>query len=271
MSNKSSDIRLLYKPVQPTVKQSADHVTYAELLPDINLQTFIHCYWEFKTSAPLTAPFNHLIVADGCIDIYFDLTNPQDSYVMGFCKKYTEFLLENSFHYVGIRFLPTMFPQLFNIDAKELSNRFEYLENVNKAVADFIKNTLNAEQGFDAIKNKLDAYFLQRVSKADFNWDNRLYESIHSILEHKGVLDIEEMDTGISPRQLRRLFDFYVGDTAKTFSNVVRFQHILHAKPSIHSLKQNKLFYDAGYYDQAHFIKAFKNLYGVTPGKAFGE
>jgi uncharacterized glyoxalase superfamily protein PhnB len=31
----SADIRQLYKPVQPTVKQSADNVTYSEFLPDL--------------------------------------------------------------------------------------------------------------------------------------------------------------------------------------------------------------------------------------------
>lgn len=86
------------------------------------------------------------------------------------------------------------------------------------------------------------------------------------------MVDIEnDLNTGISSRQLRRLFDFYIGDTAKTFSKVVRFQNILRANPSSQSLRQNKLFFDVGYYDQAHFIKEFKNFYGVTPSKAFGR
>ena len=66
-------------------------------------------------------------------------------------------------------------------------------------------------------------------------------------------------------------FEYYIGDTAKTFSKVVRFQHVLNAKPSSDSLRKSKLFYDAGYYDQAHFIKEFRNFYGVTPSKAFGK
>jgi len=35
---------------------------------------------------------------------------------MGFCKKYTEFSIGHEFNYVGIRFLPTMFPQLCALD-----------------------------------------------------------------------------------------------------------------------------------------------------------
>jgi hypothetical protein len=125
--NISSNIRQLYNPIQPTVKQSAKNVTYFEFLPDLKLQPYIYCYWELKTKQTLTEPFNYKVVADGCIDIFFELNNPQENFVMGFCKKYTEFPLDNSFHYIGVRFLPTMFPQIFNVDASEISNRFENL------------------------------------------------------------------------------------------------------------------------------------------------
>ncbi|MVT08738.1 AraC family transcriptional regulator [Chitinophaga tropicalis] len=267
-----TDIRQLYTPIQPTVRQSADHVTYAEFLPHPQLQSYIYCYWQLQTTQALSEQFNYRVVADGCIDIYFELNNPQDSYVMGFCKKFTEFPLDNSFNYVGIRFLPTMFPQLFKINARELSNRYEHLDNVIPATATFIKNNLHIEQKPAEIKKTFDAYFLAHLSRTTFDNDSRLYEAIQIILRNLGVIDVEhDLNNGISSRQLRRLFEYYIGDTAKTFSKVVRFQNILKAKPSSQSLRSNKLFFDAGYYDQAHFIKEFKNFYGVTPSKAFGR
>lgn len=191
---------------------------------------------------------------------------------MGFCKTYTEFPLDNSFHYIGVRFLPAMFPQIFNISAIELSNRFEKLNLVVPHTASFIADSFSLYQNTEQIKKLLDTYYLELISGAKFESDNRLYEAISIILKNFGALNVEtDLNTGISPRQLRRLFEFYIGDTAKTFAKVVRFQHILRAKPSSQSLRQNKLFFDAGYYDQAHFIKEFKNFYGVTPGKAFGR
>lgn len=268
----SPNIRNLYTPLQPTVKQSAEHVTYSEWLPDERLQPFIWCYWQLKTSQPLTEAFTYRVVADGCIDIYFELDNPAESYVMGFCKKFTEFELDNTFNYAGVRFLPTMFPQLFKVNAKELSNRFEQLVNVIPPTAAFISNQLSGSVTMQQVKQVLDDYFLKTVEQTSFDNDGRLYEAVDIILSKCGVVDIEnDLDTGISPRQLRRLFEFYIGDTAKTFSKVVRFQNILRAKPSAQSLRKNKLFFDAGYYDQAHFIKEFKNFYGVTPTRAFGR
>jgi len=191
---------------------------------------------------------------------------------MGFCKKYTEFPLGRTFNYIGVRFLPTMFPQLFKVNASELSNHFKNLCSVVPHTAKFIANNFSIGQDANDIKLLLDNYFTEHISKVKFDYDNRLYEAINIILKNFGVLNVEtDLNTGISPRQLRRLFEFYIGDSAKTFSQVVRFQNILRAKPSSQSLRQNKLFFDVGYYDQAHFVKEFKNFYGVTPSKAFGR
>lgn len=268
----NNTIRELYKPIQPTVKQSADDVRYIEMLPAHELQNVIYCYWQLKTNKPLSSPFIYRVVADGCIDIFFELNCPADNFVMGFCKKFTEFPLEHSFNYIGVRFLPTMFPQLFRVDASELSNRFEELQMVAPETSHFIATHFNATQNIDEAKEILDNYFTELLEKSKFDNDPRLYEAIEIILNKAGVLDIEkDINTGISYRQVRRLFEFYIGDTPKTFSKVVRFQNILKAKPSKQSLRQNKLFFDVGYYDQAHFIKEFRNFYGVTPGKAFGR
>jgi len=205
-------------------------------------------------------------------DIFLDLNNPQDNFVMGFCKKYTEFPLGRTFNYIGVRFLPTMFPQLFKVNASELSNHFKNLSSVVPHTAKFIADNFSIGQDINEIKLLLDNYFTEVISKTKFDYDNRLYEAINIILKNFGVLNVEtDLNTGISPRQLRRLFEFYIGDSPKTFSQVVRFQNILRAKPSSQSLRQNKLFFDVGYYDHAHFVKEFKNFCGVTPSKAFGR
>ncbi len=191
---------------------------------------------------------------------------------MGFCKKFTEFPLDNFFHYIGIRFLPTSFPTLFHVDAKELSNRFERLELVSNETSTFIADGFSSADEFENIKLKLDAYFMKVYANAHTALDGRFQNALNVILKNFGVVNVQtDLDIGLSQRQLRRYFEFYIGDTAKTFSQVVRFQNILNAKPSTQSLKQNRIFFDHGYYDQAHFIKEFKNFYGVTPSKAFGR
>lgn len=266
------NLRRLYRPVQPTAKQAGNGVSYTETTPDDRLLHIIYCYWELKTNTKLQDTFTYRVVADGCIDIFFQLDNPVENFVMGFCKKYTEFPLDTLFHYVGIRFLPTMFPVLFKVDAKELSNRFERLEAVVEETSRFIANDFSGKDDFALVKSKLDHYFCGLTKKANTDLDRRFQKALQIIFQNAGVINVQsDLDIGLSQRQLRRHFEYYVGDTAKTFSKVVRFQNILNAKPSTQSLRQNKVFFDLGYYDQAHFIKEFKNFYGVTPSKAFGR
>lgn len=268
--NIPTNIMQCFTPIQPTVTRPADDVAYAQMAPDTRLQNLIYCYWQLKTHEKLSQPFEYRVVADGCIDIYFELDNPHENYVMGFSKTFTKFPLGMAFNYVGVRFLPTMFPQLFKMSAAELSNRYEHLNLVVPGLSEFLSNNFKETQSPKEIKSLLDQHFLRLAAQSKFDSDQRLYRAIDLILQNQGMIDIEkDLNTGISPRQLRRLFKFYVGDTAKTFSKVVRFQNILKAKPTHKSLRQNKLFLGAGYYDQSHFIKEFKNFYGVTPSTAF--
>lgn len=266
------NIRDLYLPVQPTVKQASQSVLYREFLPAPVLHNIIYCYWELKTTEKMQSAFIYRVVADGCIDIFFQLDDPSENYVMGFCKNYTEFPLENTFNYIGIRFFPTMFPALFQINAKELSNRTEKLELVLKPTSIFIQNSFTDKDNFKEVTTKLDSYFMQLIANRPILVDTRFHNALTIILKNSGVVNVQsDLDTGLSQRQLRRYFEFYIGDSAKTFSQVVRFQNILNAKPSTQSLRENNLFFDFGYYDQAHFIKEFRHFYGITPGKAFGR
>lgn len=263
-------IKKLYRPVQPTILPSFKIVSYREVLPDPALRDVIYCYWQLKTLEPLAHQFNYRVVADGCIDIFFNNQNVSESFIMGFCKKYTEFPLENTFDYIGIRFFPSMVPQLFGVNAWELSNKAEDLELVLPKIAENLARHISPNLDLDSIAHRLDRIMGNVFRTAEFDMDYRLYGALYLILKSWGTIGTESgLDTGISPRQLRRIFNHYIGTTPKTFSKVVRFQNILNAKPSIQNLTQNKLFYDVGFYDQSHFIKDFKNFYGVTPTRAF--
>lgn len=265
-------IRKLYQPSQPTLTGTGADVQYIEVVPHIALQKTIYCYWELKTLQPLSTDFIYRVVADGCIDILFELDKPKNNFVTGLSTSYIEFPLAPSFHYLGIRFLPTGFPRLFNIRASELTNRFEELHALAPEVADFIAGEFDESMSLSEITPKLDDFFLKLQAQNSLEVDGRFFQAFETILANHGNVSIEKgLDTGISPRQLRRLFEFYVGDSAKTFSKIVRFQQLLLAKPSATRLRKEKLFYDVGYYDQAHFIKEFKTLFGTTPSRAFDK
>lgn len=263
-------IKTFYKPVQPSVNAEDQEVTYREVLPDKVSEHFVFCFWQLKTRKKLDQPFKYRVVSDGCIDIFFNHRQPSENFVMGFCRKYTEFPIGTEFDYIGIRFLPSAFPLLFGINAKTLSNQSKELKQVLPELSNWIISEITPSVSFSEIVNKLNRKLEYLIDTKEFRYDHRFFNALHLIFKKNGFLDTEkDLNTGLSPRQLRRIFDFYIGTTPKAFSNVVRFQHILNVKPSKQSLKENKLYFDVGFFDQAHFIKHFKLFYGVTPSEAF--
>lgn len=261
-------IRKYYSPLQPSVKSDEEHVEYIEISPTSELRNYIHCYWQLKTNKALHNPYNYRVVSDGCVDIFFDLKKTEDSFVMGFCKKYTEFSIGKEFNFGGIRFFPSIFPLLFGQSAKQFSGKAQPLDQILPGLSEYISTHIKKD--FTESVPKLNDFFCNIIKQNNSFPDDRFYQAFLSILKRNGNLETEnELNTGLSPRQLRRLFNYYIGTTPKSFSQVVRFQYVLNAKPSSQSLKENKIFYDVGFFDQAHFIKNFTQYYGVTPSRAF--
>lgn len=261
-------IRNLFHPVQPTAGIGTGPLSYREFLPDIGLQDFIYCYWQLKSTLHLADPYPYRVVADGCIDLFFELDNPAENYLMGLSSCYTEFQLNDSFNYIGVRFLPTKFTQLYGISAAALTDLCEPMDQVLPETSFFIKDHFSAEMGAGEIVKLLDGYFLNLLQHSSLKDDSRIAHAMEIILQRAGVLNVEkDLDVGLSPRQLSRLFEYYTGDTVKTFSKIVRFQNYIRKQSKSGSPEPHYL--DVGYYDQAHFIKEFKKLYGTTPFKAF--
>lgn len=261
-------IKTHYKPIQPTVRLGDANILYRELAPQPELATFVYCFWELKTKVALQTPYVYRVVSDGCIDIFFDHTQPSENFVMGFCRKYTQFPIGKTFHYTGIRFLPTAFPQLFDCNAQHLSNQSQPLSAVLPKLSQWMGITLQPTYSLEQVATAFTVKLKPLLDSKVPNVDRRFLKALNTIFEHKGHLDIETDLVGLSPRQFRRLFNYYLGTTPKAFCNVVRFQYILNAQPSKETLKTDKLYFDVGFFDQAHFIKHFKTFYGVTPSEA---
>lgn len=269
MANEVSLLHGLYAPVQPAIPAGNEgSVTYNEYSPDTRLKDFIYCYWQLKTSRPLHEPFRYRVVSDGCIDIFFELCNSEGPFVMGFSTTYTEFPIGHSFYYVGIRFLPMAFPQIFGLNISELTDRFEHLNSVTPEVARCISTVFEDLPSPKRIYPALDQFFLNLLNKTTIQTDARICNALYQILQKRGNIRVEEeLDIGLSNRQLRRLFKKYVGTTPKMFSKVVRFQNIVRYAASGNNLITASFSFDPGYYDQAHFIKEFKTFYGATPAQ----
>jgi AraC-like DNA-binding protein len=263
---------LVYTPLQPAVGETNTGVLYSESPPDPRLAKYVYCYWRLQTTSRLSQPFAYRVVPDGCIDIVCNVHDFDEPKIMGFARSFTVFDIDCCFYYVGVRFLPAAFPMLFHVDASTLTDRYEDLFNVVPSLAVELSQQIDGGKDFQKIKQVFDNVLYNRLKLNHRAEDKRLYNALAIVLRAHGNVNLKlDVDTGISPRQLRRLFQFYLGDTPKAFSKVVRFQYFLQLLSSPDRHEHNKMFLDAGYYDQPHFNKQFKELFGLTPGEALSR
>jgi methylphosphotriester-DNA--protein-cysteine methyltransferase len=66
-------------------------------------------------------------------------------------------------------------------------------------------------------------------------------------------------------RQLERNFSKQIGISPKQLGKVIRLQAALKMLLNNHSEKLTNIAYESHYYDQAHFIRDFKEFTGTTP------
>jgi AraC-like DNA-binding protein len=89
------------------------------------------------------------------------------------------------------------------------------------------------------------------------------------IHKHKGNIRVAALarELHVSQSPLEKRFRQSVGTSAKKFASIVRMKHAIASFSPVKSLTE--LGYDAGFYDQAHFIKEFKAFTGETPAVFF--
>ncbi len=95
--------------------------------------------------------------------------------------------------------------------------------------------------------------------------DKLVATALAIIHQKKGNIRITELANhlNISQSPLEKRFRQVVGTSPKKFSSIVRMKHTVANFREHQSLTE--LGYEAGFYDQAHFIKEFKNFTGESP------
>lgn len=83
----------------------------------------------------------------------------------------------------------------------------------------------------------------------------------------KGAASISGLaeDAGVSRRHLAKLFRAEIGATPKTMARILRFEHARDLAGSVPRQGWADIAYAAGYADQAHLVREFRDLSGLSP------
>jgi len=165
---------------------------------------------------------------------------------------------------VLIYFTEIGFTHFASHPANELFNLSLSLEDI------FNKEGINEveEKLFFATSDKqrieaIEQFLLSQLK--DCQTDKLIAEAVKLIYETKGTIRIKELNEKLSISQspFEKRFRKTVGTTPKKFASIVRFNSV------VDNIKNNKslttIYYENNFFDQAHFIKSFKQFTGDTP------
>ncbi len=148
--------------------------------------------------------------------------------------------------------------------ANELFNLSISLDNIFEASkVNEVKEKL-AVASTDKQRVKVVEKFLLSQLK-DIETDKLIVEAVKLIYQSKGTIRIKELNEKlyISQSPFEKRFRKVVGTTAKKFTSIVRFNSVLDTMTKTKSLTE--ICYENNFFDQAHFIKDFKQFTGDTP------
>lgn len=133
------------------------------------------------------------------------------------------------------------------------------------------QNILNANSTSERI-NLIETFLLNRL-KDTTTIDQIVKSTVETILTANGQLSVDELSrqNKINTRQLVRKFSSTIGLSPKQLSKTIRLQTTLKTLLTKNITNLTKLAYENEYYDQAHFIKDFKEFTGLTPKEFYGE
>jgi hypothetical protein len=252
---------------------------YQTFPPHPDLSALIKCYWTLEIPAEADTQ-RQRIIPDGCLEMIFILGDDIKRYtsedkfilqpramVLGqtiepFFVQPTGFV--NSF---AVRFYPYGFANFVTVAINNLANKETPLdllfgEKTAKEVEQKIIKAKSTEERIAIIED-----FLLHLLKDKVTIDSIVKSTIDTLFLTKGSTPItiilkEDLS---KRRQLERKFLKQIGLSPKQLCKVIRLQTALKMVLNQQSESLTKIAYESEYYDQAHFIKDFKEFTGTNP------
>ncbi|MCM3901142.1 MAG: AraC family transcriptional regulator [Pyrinomonadaceae bacterium] len=166
---------------------------------------------------------------------------------------------------VGAQLLPGSAELLFGVTADELAGRHTPLEDLWGHSAFETRERLLEGGSLERQLDMFESFLVARLPRV-----RGLHPAVaHALEQFSTTSDVREVvrQTGYSHRRFIELFGRAVGLTPKLYCRVLRFQHVV----GLTAAKQSGSWIDvalaAGYSDQSHFNRQFREFAGVTPGE----
>lgn len=241
-----------------------------ELRPYIKLICTMHCDDDADTRHVRVLP-------DTCVELFVNYTDTpvaiigdqlyRSSIVTFRMSRPMDVWMRKGSGCLAICFLPGMAHTFIRLPMHVLADTTMAADDIWKGLAAELEDRLANARG-----NEMRVAIAQRYLTgllAGGKHDHEVSYCLQRVQHSDEPLTVKQLtdSTGMSQRQLSRKFQQVVGLSPQAYLRVNRFiRSLRHLKGRPrHSLTE--IAYEAGYYDQAHFIRDYKDYTGCTPGE----
>lgn len=164
-----------------------------------------------------------------------------------------------------IEFNPFGVYRLFQLPYKEIRDQIIELSDLIGSRAEILQRQLAGAESVDLKFQLLQNFLIRQLTRAI---PDPIYDHcINRISASKGLINVAQLEkeTGYTARWLHRKFSKHLGSGPKDLSEMVRFRHFYQLYSTGIELPKLKDHIYSYYYDQSHFIRAFKRFTGHTP------
>jgi AraC-like DNA-binding protein len=255
---------------------------YSVFDPSPALQPFIKCFWTLEDEA-FDESSRQRVVPDGCAELIFHYCDPYRQYlddgttiiqprsfVFGQISTFIEVGPSGKTGIVAARFLPQGLTPFIRIPVSSLENIALGLVDVYGIPGKELEEKVLAAQSNAERIQVIEAFLLTLLADPQ-TVDTVTKACVDTIFQSRGQLDVMQVagKMNINRRSMERKFISTIGMSPKQLSKVVRLQAALKMMEAGKYTSLTSLAHENGYYDQAHFIKDFREFTGMSPKSFF--
>lgn len=257
---------------------------FHQRLPAPDLRPFVKFYWVVEAADPATlAP--ETVVPDGCMEMIFHFGSPFEAvhgngpaerqpggFVGGQITRSIVIRPTGAIGMLGVRFRPAGARPLLGMPMDELAGQTVDVADLFGTTGGRVVEKLADARSADARIDIVETFLRRRAAQA--RAVRPLAQAATDALESShGRVSVQQLaaEFGVSTRHLNRTLCRDVGLGAKACARIMRLQFALARLKHRGGATLTEIGADAGYFDQAHFIRDFRDFCGVSPGRFAGE
>lgn len=217
------------------------------------------------------------VLPDACVELFLNYTNTPVAIISDTIYKRSivtfrmsqpvDVQMRKGAGVVAICFQPGMAYKFIQMPMHTLSDTTTAVADVWGSMAAEIEDKMAGCSNNEERVSLAQKYLLKEL--ANSKDDLQIAHCLKQVRLSGGLIPVGKLvfDSGLSQRHLSRKFQEYVGLSPKEYLRVSRFILSLDHLKRYPVLSLTDIAYRSGYYDQAHFIRDYRNYTGYTPGQ----